>query len=981
MNKKVFFLFVAFSLVVLFSTTHLYAAPDLVVGHYLQEGKKLFEKKDYDLAAVEFNKVLLADPDNEEALMYLRLLGFGGESQEVIAANRERGPSVHQSDKSFNEKQVCPICLAKSKKSSQQSSDKKKKTFIKRNKKGSGKSSLVDNEQQSKLCLKCQKKQAHQKKSKTTIASRTKPGVRVKSAQAGAINAVDKIGEELRDQDIDDSVQELIAQEKAAYLAQEQSTLKTQPASKSSSQEPVKQSAAVVKVAAKAKSVQVAGKTVVDEVEEEDIDQDIDDSVQELIAQEKAAYLAQEQATLKTQPASKSSSQEPGKQSAAVVKVAAKAKSVQVAGKTVVDEVEEEDIDQDIDDSVQELIAQEKAAYLAQEQSTLKTQPASKSSSQEPGKQSAAVVKVAAKAKSAQIAGKIVVDEDEVEVEDEDVEQTSDQPVAVSAVTEDSAILTEYEQELALKKKISAEAQKAEMKIRREFAADKAKKIEQVHAKYQAKGLGKNQKVIFRDVDGDGAKEQISIAENRVIDRIQAKSDKAQQAAIRKLKKKAARKEKVLLKKLRAKMATAKKRGHSQKSGDVIKRKDQSVKVIPLDNLDQKEQDIAARFADKEASGVSKASNAEPRKLETSDMPLNSGDADVHHIGSDDPQDLIDPQRIANAQVPEKAKAIEKENVVLKKKLVQVVEMAQQDQDMIKDLEKNAQEQNNKVETLENDLVDTRKTLAVKKEALQKQGEKLKDLQLRISTMELDLHSKQFDFKDKQLEYEKKLQAIEKEFGNYKSEKAKTEEDLKEQLKILKEALTRKIAELNEAQERLIFVEDKLAKSEAAHAATIKEYEGVKKTLMDLEGRLSDMPTEMATDQMPLVEIDPQNLPEPKNQNEAAYQQWIQRQDKLVRALKEKLLWARDQMDYLGRYDIKISDQKMAALKEQLVVIKRQLTVQEDSTSKKTTDYTMMEARLKDAQQRLDMVEKILREKDEQVQELEKQLNGVLSAF
>ncbi|MCB9757550.1 MAG: hypothetical protein H6753_03890, partial [Candidatus Omnitrophica bacterium] len=593
-----------------------------------------------------------------------------------------------------------------------------------------------------------------------------------------------------------------------------------------------------------------------------------------------------------------------------------------------------------------------------------------------------AAEKVAAKAKSVQVARQVAGQVVDDQIQQEDIEQASVQPVAESVVMDQSAALAEHEQETALKKKISAEAQKAEMKIRREFAADKAKNIQQVHAKYQAKGIGKNQKVILRDVDGDGVKERISIAENKAIDRVQAKSDKAQQAAIRTLKKKAARKEKSALKKLHAEMAKAKKRGHSQKSGDVIKRKDQDVLVMPLDNAAQKEADIAARFADKEADRVLKAAGkAAPRKLETSDMPLNSVDADVDHIVSEDQQDLMDQQTAANSQIPEKAKAIQKENLVLKNKLVKVVEMAQQDQDTIKDLEKNAQEQNSKVEALENDLVDTRKTLAVKKEALQKQGEKLKELQLRISTMELDLHSKQYDFKDKQLEYEKKLQAIEKEFGNYKSEKAKTEEDLKEQLKILKEALTRKIAELNEAQERLIFVEDKLAKSEAAHAATIKEYEGVKKTLMDLEGRLSDIPTEMATDQTPLLEIDPQNLPEPKNQNEVAYQQWIQRQDKLVRALKEKLLWARDQMDYLGRYDIKISDQKMAALKEQLVVIKRQLTVQEDSTSKKAADYTMMEERLKDAQQRLDMVEKILREKDEQVKELEKQLNGVLSAF
>ncbi len=246
--------------------------------------------------------------------------------------------------------------------------------------------------------------------------------------------------------------------------------------------------------------------------------------------------------------------------------------------------------------------------------------------------------------------------------------------------------------------------------------------------------------------------------------------------------------------------------------------------------------------------------------------------------------------------------------------------------------------------------------------------------------METEVHSKQYDFKDKQLEYEKKLQAIEQEFGNYKSQKAKNEEELQEQLKILKEALTRKIAELNEAQEKLIFVENKLAKSESEHAVTRKAYEDLKKTMGDLESRLTDLPAEVVSDQMPTVELDIQKFPSPKNENEFMYQEWIKRHDKLITKLKEKLLWAREQMDYLGRYDIKLSDQKMAALKEELAAVKRQLSLK-DQTGQKSADYVLMEERLKDAQQRLEIVEKILREKDEQVQELEKQLNGVLSAF
>ena len=336
---------------------------------------------------------------------------------------------------------------------------------------------------------------------------------------------------------------------------------------------------------------------------------------------------------------------------------------------------------------------------------------------------------------------------------------------------------------------------------------------------------------------------------------------------------------------------------------------------------------------------------------------------------------------VSNSGKNEAFKAVESENLVLKKKLAQVVEMAEQDQKTIKDLEKNVTQKSEKAQILENDLVEAKQTLESKKEAIKEQTAKMKDLQTRISAMEVDLHSKQYDFKDKQLEYEKKLQAIEEEFGNYKSEKAKNEEELQGQLKILKEALAKKIDELNEAQEKLIFVENKLEKSETARKATIKEYEDLKKTMSDLEGRLTGLPTEIKTDQLPVVSVDPKNLPKPKTSDEFMYQQWIARHDKLITKLKEKLLWAREQMDYLGRYDIKLSDQKMAALKEQLAAVKKQLSAQDGSSSGKPTDYALTEERLKDAQQRLEMVEKILREKDEQIQELEKQLNGVLSAF
>ena len=295
-----------------------------------------------------------------------------------------------------------------------------------------------------------------------------------------------------------------------------------------------------------------------------------------------------------------------------------------------------------------------------------------------------------------------------------------------------------------------------------------------------------------------------------------------------------------------------------------------------------------------------------------------------------------------------------------------------------------------KVEVLESDLHQTKVNLDAKVELIKEKEASLKVLNQKIAAMETDVNSKQYDFKDKQMEYEKKLQAIQEEFGNYKSQRANTEEELREQLKILKLALEKKIAELNAAQEKLIFTENKLKNSEEKHAQTVKQFDEVKKTMTDLEERLGGLmnaATVVDTDRAPLVTVDPQNLPAPQNQNEAAYQQWIKRQDLLVRKLKDKLLWAREQMEFLGRYDIKLSDQKMAALKEQLVAVKKQLSVKPPSGSqgslsgRSEEDFALMEGRLKDSQERLDMVAKILHEKDDQVKELEKQLNQVLSAF
>ncbi len=70
MNKKILFLFTCLSFF-LFPSACVHAKDSLTAQYYIERGKGLFDEKNYDLAAVEFNKVLLIDADNEEELVWI----------------------------------------------------------------------------------------------------------------------------------------------------------------------------------------------------------------------------------------------------------------------------------------------------------------------------------------------------------------------------------------------------------------------------------------------------------------------------------------------------------------------------------------------------------------------------------------------------------------------------------------------------------------------------------------------------------------------------------------------------------------------------------------------------------------------------------------------------------------------------------------------------------------------------------------------
>ncbi len=966
MNRKTLFLLGSLSFF-LVCPISVHAKADLATNFYVESGKKSFEEKDYDLAVEEFNKALLADPSNEEAIMYLRILGYGRSGRQEKITDREQGESPEAQTKlpvapslegrsgqrqlskeSSRSQANLPIQNAEAENSAKNLTPRDIEEQIAQEENEALKAVRVEASEKERVALKkirAPKDRQNIENLKNTESDRTDIGNKPPT------NKIKK-----------DKVQK-----------------RTVKKSKSEKRKVVKKAAAKNSVPKDDSLLQPENVSAGDVSTEVDACKFTESSPEASSTKSfqpvsSARFSPKAPSTKSAQPVSSAKSSS-GVPSAKFLRSAKSQEAALIKRLDAQAQIERNRLHQKFSDAEAQKIKQVHAKYQA---------------------------------KGIGPKEKIVFkdfDGDGVVEKISWAENQAIEKIQTQTAKEEKAALKVFDKKADMKERAAVRDFRAEA-----AKTQKAKKITDLSS---APKISKKTQIQFKAGDvvseqqveeavKNSAEEEVKSdpydADDMVIpsesekDSAPVKKDRKQISSHDVAKSLAKRKpasftpssEKVPTR------SSTKTAGPDDNSAIPMMSDEKEVQVVASIQADlaQKEEELHQEFAEKKAAKLSQLTSVRNSSGKVSPRVKKTKSSASSEINSVIPTESKEPLSSENLEalmvsdpvVKKAVTAVKTENAVLKKKLTEVVEMAQQDQKTIKELEKNTEQQTQKVEVLENDLDEAKESLETKKEALRRQSEKLKVLQMRISAMEVDVHSKQYDFKDKQLEYEKKLQAIEEEFGNYKSEKAHNEEELQEQLRILKEALNKKIAELNEAQEKLLFAENKLKKSDAQHAVTLRQYEDLKKTMADLDGRLTDLPSEMKTDAKPLVTVDPKNLPPPKNREEFMYQQWIQRHDKLISRLKEKLLWAREQMDYLGRYDIKLSDQKMAALKEQLAAVKKQLN-SKDISSGKPEDYALMEERLKDSQERLEMVEKILREKDDQVKELEKQLNGVLSAF
>ena len=129
-------------------------------------------------------------------------------------------------------------------------------------------------------------------------------------------------------------------------------------------------------------------------------------------------------------------------------------------------------------------------------------------------------------------------------------------------------------------------------------------------------------------------------------------------------------------------------------------------------------------------------------------------------------------------------------------------------------------------------------------------------------------------WRDNQMEYENRIQAIEEELGGTQHARATSEEEFQEQLRTLKEALDRKVAELTAAQEQMIFVEYKLNNREKQLNERVRQVDDLKNTMTELEQNLTAMQQKNSEDM-------PGPASDVKDPSEAVkeHRRWIKRQD------------------------------------------------------------------------------------------------------
>ena len=223
--------------------------------------------------------------------------------------------------------------------------------------------------------------------------------------------------------------------------------------------------------------------------------------------------------------------------------------------------------------------------------------------------------------------------------------------------------------------------------------------------------------------------------------------------------------------------------------------------------------------------------------------------------------------------------------------------------------------------------------------------------------------------REQQLQYKKQEIALKAELETLRHQAKMMEIENKKQIDGMREELVEKTNEADALHDRLVVANYKLANTENAIASKEREVLQGQDALSQMQARVLSLEDKLKAAGMQ------QKL---GASSEVRTVDFLKKQDQQIAELKTQLLATKSELGKLRQSAGQSSVAETATLKQQLAEMSKQWKESKSLYEHKSEDYQIMEKRLKDLQERLLVVEGLLKSRDEQMKTLENQLDDDL---
>lgn len=300
---------------------------------------------------------------------------------------------------------------------------------------------------------------------------------------------------------------------------------------------------------------------------------------------------------------------------------------------------------------------------------------------------------------------------------------------------------------------------------------------------------------------------------------------------------------------------------------------------------------------------------------------------------------------------------------------------AAQDQALINNIERLSEIKGRQIERLHEDLSVLKDHLEVQAKDGQAKAEKVQNLSAEVRSLEKALNTTESRWSSTRANYDRSIRTLQSQIDQQIRQKAAAEERHNKDLTKLQKTITDKQNEIKQKN-------DKLASTNQQLAAAHKELDARKRMIVMLQQSLSSLDEELTRALSRNKEEMAQETVEDIRDNvrNLAKTRFLEREDKAMEELKAKLAAVRTQIADIERADNKKADlPKLLELKEKLTEVKVQLKERGELWGGQNSIFELLSNRLRDTEERLDVVVKDVQARDSQVKEIERQLNSVLT--